>query len=56
MPYRNGRIPTPWARRQWSVFLDADDEIGRACRYTNGNPTREGCKPQLWSFVTPFAI
>ena len=53
-PYRDGRLPSPWARKEWSVFLHDDEQIRRAIRYVQNNPLKEGCKEQSWSFVVPF--
>ncbi len=53
-PYRNGRLPTPWARKGWWVFLDRAADIRRAIRYVNANPVRAGLRPQRWSFVTAY--
>jgi REP element-mobilizing transposase RayT len=50
--YRNGDLPTPWARRCWSVFLDSEDDIHRAIRYVEQNPVKERKKAQDWRFVT----
>ena len=52
--YADRRAPSPWARGEWSVFLGHADEIRRAIRYTNNNPTRDGMNAQHWKFVTPF--
>jgi len=49
-----GRWPTPWARRQWAVFLDTPAAVRRAIRYVQSNPMKEGLPPQTWSFVTPY--
>lgn len=49
--YRDGSIPTPWARKQWSVFLSDHSAVDRAIRYTNDNPVRDGLKPQKWFCV-----
>jgi REP element-mobilizing transposase RayT len=53
-PYRNGNLPTPWARHQWSVFLDSPQDILRAIRYVNDNPIRERRRAQDWSCITPY--
>lgn len=53
-PYRNGRLPTPWARNEWDRYLTTDDDIRRAIVYVEGNPQKEGKPRQKWSFVTPF--
>ena len=53
-PYKNGRIPTPWARKGWWVFIADMDHLDAAIRYVQSNPMRSGLKPQRWSFVTPY--
>jgi REP element-mobilizing transposase RayT len=51
--YADRRCPSPWTRKEWSVFLDYLRDIIRACAYTSGNAQREGKPRQHWSFVTP---
>jgi REP element-mobilizing transposase RayT len=53
-PYRDGSIPTPWARKQWSVFLGDDQGIRRAIGYVENNPIKDRKPAQHWSFVTAF--
>jgi REP element-mobilizing transposase RayT len=53
--YRDGTLPTPWARKSWSCFLDSSEDIDRAICYTDGNPTKEGKHLQKWSFVQSIA-
>lgn len=53
--YQDDTLPTPWARKHWSVFLSDDEGIQRAINYVNNNPTRDGHKPQSWRFITPFS-
>jgi len=43
-----------WAERSWSVYLNSPSDIVRAIAYVEGNPLKEGHKPQHWSFVTPY--
>ncbi len=50
-----GRMPTPWAHREWKVFLDSEEAIENAIRYVEENPIKEEQPTQKWSFVTPFA-
>ncbi len=50
-PYQNGRLPTPWSRKQWIVFLNNDAAIRRAITYVEGNSSKEELRPQRWSFV-----
>jgi REP element-mobilizing transposase RayT len=50
----DGTIPSPWARKGWTVFLSTDDDIRRAIRYVEDNPLKEGKRRQHWSFVVPF--
>ena len=53
-PTRTGRHPKAFSRGEWKVFLDSEEDIRRAIRYVERNPTREGLAPQRWSYVTPF--
>ncbi|NBC10435.1 MAG: hypothetical protein GVY24_01705 [Planctomycetes bacterium] len=50
--YRNGRLPSPWARKAWSVFLDSPADVARAVRYVEQNPVRAGLRPQRYRFLT----
>ena len=52
--YADRRCPSPWTRKEWSVFLDSPRDIVRAVEYTNRNPEHEGRPRQRWSFVTPY--
>ena len=45
-----GRIPSPWARNHWCVFVHST-ELDRAIRYVENNPIKAGLKAQRWSFV-----
>ncbi|MEM6315021.1 MAG: transposase [Planctomycetota bacterium] len=56
-PFANqrGRVPTPWARGQWAVYLDDADDIDRVIAYIEGNPVKAGYKPQRYTWVTPYA-
>jgi len=54
-PYRNGKLPTPWTRHQWSCFLDSAQDIRRSIKYTENNPQKENKPPQKWNCVTPYA-
>ena len=38
----------------WNVYLESVAAVERAIRYVNGNPLKEGKRPQNWSFVVPF--
>jgi REP element-mobilizing transposase RayT len=51
-PYRNGSLPSPWARGEWKCFIDKDDYVRNAVGYVNRNPIREGHAAQSWSFVS----
>ncbi|MEX0776301.1 MAG: hypothetical protein WD042_11400 [Phycisphaeraceae bacterium] len=53
-PYRNGRLPTLWARYGWWVFLDSVDDILRAIRYVELNPIHANLPSQRWQCVTPY--
>jgi len=54
-PYRNGKLPSPWARREWPVFLEDDNDIRRSVKYVNNNPTKDGMRPQKYSFVQRYS-
>jgi hypothetical protein len=52
--YANGRLPTPWSRKQWTCYLNNDADIRRAMDYVDRNPPKDGLKKQHWSFLTPY--
>jgi REP element-mobilizing transposase RayT len=52
--YADRQHPSPWARGEWSVFLDSAEDIQRSIDYVNRNPTREGKRVQHWNFVSPY--
>ena len=54
MPTRSGRPPKAFARGQWSVYLDSDEDIRRAIRYVERNPIKEDLPAQHWRFITPY--
>ena len=49
-----GRLPKAFAQGEWKVFLNSAEQIARAIRYVEDNPTKEGLPRQKWSFVQPF--
>jgi len=49
-----GRIPSPWTRSFWKVFLNSDAQIEKAITNVEDNPTREGKPRQHWTFVRPW--
>ena len=51
---KRGSPPTPWGRRCWTVYLDSNADVGRAIKYVDDNPEKEGKKRQRWSFVVPY--
>ena len=53
-PLRDGRLPSPWARLEWVVFLWTEEDVSRAIRYVEQNPIKKALRPQRWSFVTPY--
>ena len=54
-PRTNGRLPSPWGGRGWTVKLYTAEEMRAAIRYVEQNPLRAGFKRQNWAFVVPFA-
>jgi REP element-mobilizing transposase RayT len=53
-PSKVGRPPKCFARGEWKVYLDTEDEVNHATRYVELNPEKEGLRRQRWSFITPF--
>jgi REP element-mobilizing transposase RayT len=53
-PQRNGRLPQPWARGEWKVFLDTVEDIVRAIQYVENNPLKDGLPAQRWPFAMDF--
>ena len=53
-PYvtEEARMPTPWARGVWKVFLNSEESIEAAIRYVAENPEKEGKPRQAWPFVS----
>ena len=55
-PFGRGlRPPKCFARGEWIVYLDKDEDVWRAIRYVEDNPAKEGLPRQRWSFVRAFA-
>ncbi|WP_092047722.1 hypothetical protein [Planctomicrobium piriforme] len=48
------KLPSPWSRSCWKVYLNDEEAIDRAIRYVELNPVKEKKRRQHWSFVTPF--
>jgi REP element-mobilizing transposase RayT len=51
---QEGRPPKCFARGEWKVYLDADDDLRRAIRYVEENPEKEGLSRQVWAFVVAW--
>jgi REP element-mobilizing transposase RayT len=51
----DARPPVMWARHEWKVFLDSDEQIENAIAYVNDNPEKEGKPRQHWSWITPYS-
>ena len=54
-PNKVGRPEKCFARGEWKVYLDTEDEVNHAIRYVNLNPEKEGLRRQYWSFIMPWA-
>jgi len=54
-PRKNASLPSPWARRHWTVFIDGSRQLDVAVDYVRRNPAKEGLPVQAWSFVRPEA-
>jgi hypothetical protein len=48
------RIPKCWARKEWKVFPDSEEDIERAIKYVENNPIKDGKPAQRWKFVTAY--
>ena len=44
-----------WARGEWKVFLDSDEQIENAIAYVLENPVKEGKPIQHWKWITPYS-
>jgi REP element-mobilizing transposase RayT len=49
----SGRLPSPWAKHGWIVFIDTPRQMHNAIRYVQTNPIHTGLPRQRWTFVTP---
>jgi len=49
------RTPKCFARGEWKVFLDTEEDIDRSIPYVEENPLKEGLPRQAWDFVVPFS-
>lgn len=53
-PSKVGRPAKCFARGEWKVYLDTEDEVSHAIHYVELNPEKEGLPRQRWSFITPW--
>jgi REP element-mobilizing transposase RayT len=49
----DGRRPSAWGERSWTVYIDDIAHLSAAIRYVETNPTKEGLSAQQWPFVIP---
>ena len=47
-PLKNGRFPKCWARGEWKVFLDDDEDVRRAWK-----PVSSSVWSAIWARITP---
>lgn len=50
-PLPSGRLPSPWGRGAWHVYLNSEEAVTCAVRYVEENPVKAGLRAQRWSFV-----
>jgi REP element-mobilizing transposase RayT len=50
----DGRVPSPWAVRGWTVYLDTVEQMRRRIRYVEENPLEAGLPRQRWPFVSTY--
>ena len=43
-----------WGAHGWNIFLTSDEDVRRAIRYVQANPTKDNRPRQHWSFVREF--
>lgn len=48
-----GQAPSPWAKGQWKVFINTQEQLMNAINYVRMNPVKAGFKPQQWKFIQP---
>ena len=53
-PRANGKLPTPWTKKGWTIFLDTEEEMRWAIRYAEKNPLDAGLPRQVWSCVEAY--
>jgi REP element-mobilizing transposase RayT len=52
-PFGNGPKPQKcFARGEWKVYFDLEEDVLRAIGYVEQNPEKEGLPRQRWSFVS----
>ena len=51
LPDNRDRLPSPWAKKEWGVFLYDEAAVVRAVEYVEDNPIKAGLKPQHWNFA-----
>jgi hypothetical protein len=49
-----GKVPSPWARKYWKVFIDRKGWVRNAIEYVEENPVKEGKQRQQWKLVAPY--
>jgi len=47
----DGAVPSPWARKQWSVFINDEEQLACAIEYVERHPIKEGLPAQSWNFL-----
>ncbi len=55
-PKRDGKLPSPWARKHWCPFIRSEEHMRAAIRYVEKNPVKAGYKRQHWKMVTPYDV
>jgi len=53
-PHANGKLPTPWTKKGWKIFLDTEKDMRWAIDYVERNPPDAGLCRQHWSCVEPY--
>jgi len=46
-------VPTPWAKKCWSVFIEDDLQLIQAIQYVQRHPLKDGTGAQQWDWISP---
>jgi len=50
---RTRPLPTPWAKKCWSVFIENESQLQQAIQYVERHPLKDGTGVQGWDWISP---